>query len=267
MIEEVRVLSARRAYEFGGDDLRLTVLSLQPMVQTLQAAFRFQIAQVGQPMPTFGTIPGTIPPGIVFDYGLWTSQTGSSVPIRFLHLEPRRIVIDIQGPSSDIGSVYERLRAVVLEVVQALNMDATPPLIGEPQRTLEYSELVATCSWPLDAIFAPAIRPLLRGAAGLGESEQHVVLAPSVFAQLQPAHQESAGAVTTVDSRTLQLAPRLGTRFEQQVHFSGALLTTDAHFDYLRALDEALSGAAAAPDPHKKHSKTSAGTSPAADAS
>jgi hypothetical protein len=244
MIQDIKVLSARRAYEFRADDLRLTILTTKPVQDAIQQVFNFQLAQVGTPVPTFGSVPGTIPPGIAFNFGLWAQQGGASLPIRFLHIEQRRLVIDVAGPSSAIDSIYERLRLVVQEITQALNLATDTAAIGEPERIRDFSEITAKCSWPLEAVFVPAVRGLFAEAAGMGESAQDTVFMPTVYAQPHAVGQESLGAIGIgpFESTTFQFAPRAGTLPEERVHFSGALLTTEAHIEYLRQVDAALSG-------------------------
>jgi hypothetical protein len=243
VISSINILSARRAYEFRNDGLRLTVLTIKPVQQAIQQAFDFQLAQVGTPIALFGDILGTIPPGLVFNYGLFAAEgeSANSIPIRLLHVEPQRIIIDVVGPSSAIGDIYERFKQTVQAVADALKIDVGTPIIGDVLRTREYSELTAQCSWPLKAIFAPSIQSLLSQAAGMGTSEHDTVFEPSIYAQPQQVGRGSSGAISSSNSLTLQLAPRLGTNPEDNVHFSGALLDSDSHIAYIKALDEALS--------------------------
>lgn len=240
MLNDLRVLSARRAYEFPADALRLTTLTTKPVQEAVQQTFHFQLAQVATPIATFGDVPGTIPPGLVFNYGLWTREGEVSVPIRLLHIEQKRIVIDVAGPSAAIAGIYEQLRYVVLEIARALNIAGDAPVLGEPERTKDYSEITAQCSWRLDSIFAPGVGALFAQAAGIADNDSNAWLAPTVYARPQAIGQESPGTITIPDSRVMQFSSRMGTRPEEQVHFSGAALDTEAHIAYLRELDAIL---------------------------
>lgn len=74
MPQDIKLIASRRAYEFPPDALRLTMLSLAPIVQRLQEIFAFQFAQVGTPSPTFGPVAQTLPPGLVFTMGTFASE-------------------------------------------------------------------------------------------------------------------------------------------------------------------------------------------------
>jgi len=241
VIEQINVVSSRRAYEFAADTIRLTVLTTKPVLDAIQGAFHFQIAQVGSPIRTFGDVPATIPPGVVCDYGIWITPDEQAVPIRFVHIEPRRIVIDVVGASSLITPIYERLRQVVDEVCSVLHLADDRPAFGEPERAIDFSEVTMKCSWSLDAIFAPQVRDLFAHAAAFASEHEGMMLVPTLIMRPNPADRESSGADISLDSRALQLAPRMGTRFEDQVHYSGALLDSEAHLAYLRQLDAVLS--------------------------
>src|SRR2546426_8674141 len=116
MLEQVKLLTSRRAYEFRPDDLRLSTLSIKPMQEQIQQLFQFQTSAMGSPMATFGDVPATYPPGFVFDMGVWISEDKQIIPIRFLHFEQRRIVIDVAGPSSAITAIFGQLRQFLAEI-------------------------------------------------------------------------------------------------------------------------------------------------------
>jgi hypothetical protein len=242
MIEDVKILSARRAYEFGADDLRLTTLTTKPFLQAIQDMYSFQLAQVATPIPTFGSVPGTIPPGVVYNYGLWAQNEGVSVPIRFLHIEQRRIVIDVAGSSSLIDAIYDRFRRIVRDLSQALRLSSDMVAIGEAERVRDFSEVTFKSSWTLDAVFLPAVRALFAEGAGIANTQSSMNI-PTVYTQPHVTGEELEGGASAGlgESVTLQLAPRAGTLPEDHIQFSGVLLTTEDHLDYLKRLDIALS--------------------------
>src|SRR2546426_9778290 len=116
MPEQVTLLTARRSYEFAADSLRLSTLSAPPVMDRIRQAFTFQQVAIGTPLPTFGPVPQTNPPGLAFDFGFWQSRAQQPVFIRFLHFEARRIVVDIVGPSLNIDAIFEHLLAAVGDV-------------------------------------------------------------------------------------------------------------------------------------------------------
>src|SRR5258707_6483877 len=121
MLEQVKLLTSRRAYEFRPDDLRISMLSTKPVQEQIQQLFQFQTAMMGTPIATFGDVPVTYPPGFVFDMGVWISQDKQIIPIRFLHFEQSRIVIDVAGPSFP-------LPPLLLELWHFLSELSTPHL-------------------------------------------------------------------------------------------------------------------------------------------
>src|SRR5258708_20782431 len=110
MLEQVKLLTRRRGYEFRPDELRISMLSTKPVQEQIQQLFQFQTAMMGTPIATFGDVPVTYPPGFVFDMGVWISQDKQIIPIRFLHFEQSRIVIDVAGPSSAITAIFLQIR-------------------------------------------------------------------------------------------------------------------------------------------------------------
>ncbi len=236
LLQQVKLLAARRAYEFSPDDLRLTVFTLKPVQDAIQQSLHFQLATVGSPLPTFGEVPATLPPGVVFNWGLWPSEDEVLIPIRFLHIEQRRIVIDVAGPSSTLAPIFEHVRRIVAEIPVAHDS----PVIGEPERIRDYSEISAKFSWSLDAIFAPKVRKLLAHAAGIPSNQREMLAAPSLYMRPQSVQEEAQGAVTIADSQVLQLAARKGTLPDEHMYFSGAPLDSDAHLAYLKELDAIL---------------------------
>ncbi len=235
MLEQIKILSSRRAYEFRQDDLRLSVLSTKPVQQQFQELFRFQTSAMGSPAPTFGDVPVTYPPGFVFDMGAWISPDEQLVPIRLLHFEQRRIVIDVAGPSSAITGIYERMR----EFFSDLHAPDGSPIIGEPERILDYSEITARYSFSLDILVAEPFRRILTPL--LPESGlPNGVMIPTFSIQFYPANQELASIPSVNDVRALSFALRSGTQPQDQISFSGAPLDSETHLRYLHELDAAF---------------------------
>src|SRR5712692_10405927 len=134
MLEQVKILTSRRAYEFSPDALRLSSLCIQPVQQQIQRLFNFQSSVIGPPVASFGAVPSTFPPGIVFDIGAWIHQEEHIVPIRFLHFEQNRIVIDVAGPTVAIDGIADRL----FHYLSGLQAADGSPIVGEPERVLDY---------------------------------------------------------------------------------------------------------------------------------
>lgn len=235
MPQHVTLLTSRRSYEFWSDQLRLTMLSTPQVMQLIQQAFHFQSAAVGTPLPTFGQVSATSPPGLAFDAGVWLSVEGQLVPIRFIHFEPRRIVIDVAGPSTIIDAVYGHL----MHILGGVHAPDGLPAVGEAHHMLNYSEISARFSFSLGALFGEPIRELFRQAVALQDDREHIVMLPTVYIKSQSDLEEAAGSAVP-DSRTLAFSVRAGTLLKDQVYFSTAPLDSDAHIAYLRDLESVL---------------------------
>ena len=235
MLEQIKILSSRRAYEFQQDDLRLSVVSTRPVQQQFQELFRFQTSAMGSPSPTFGEVPATYPPGFVFDMGIWISPGEQLVPIRFLHFEQRRIVIDVAGPSSSITAIFDRVRAFFSE----LRAPDGTPIIGEPERILDYSEITARFPFSLDGLIAEPFRKLLKSVLP-GSNDTNCEMIPTFSVQVYPADQELVSVPSLNDVRSLSFALRAGTHPHEHIYFSGAPFDSETHLRYLEQLETML---------------------------
>ncbi len=225
-----RLLTARRAYEFRPDDLRLSVLSTLQAQQQISKLFDFQVFQVGTPLQAFGAIPDTIPPGVIFDYGI-ASTTETEVPVRFLHFEPFRIVIDVAGPSATIDWMYDRLRQVLLDIQ---DFDGSPA-VGEPLRTIDYSEISTQLGFGLEDLLSEPVSRLTQDTFGGREGNLRVFPANINFLSIDPSQEIGQQSLA---GPSLQV--RAGTRPEDKIYFSTAYLPTDLHLAWLNELDKEL---------------------------
>lgn len=236
MIEYTKILVARRSYEFQPDDLRLTVLTTAEVSRQVQDHFSFQMLQVATPLQTFGPIPITMPPGLVFDYGTTQTPEYEPAPIRFLHFEPQRIVVDVAGPSSAIDWTFERLQ-LILEEVRAPDGS---PAIGEPASIREYSEISARYSFGIEEIIGG---PLLDHAGETFGGKGLTVMPLGIkFRAVEPSaavHPIEIGSMSFSQGSFVEL--RAGTSPEDKTFFSAAELPTDEHLSWLEALDRRVS--------------------------
>ncbi|HEY1352421.1 MAG TPA: hypothetical protein VGF67_22615 [Ktedonobacteraceae bacterium] len=236
MLEQVKILSSRRAYEFRQDDLRLTMLSTRLVQQQFQDLFSFQTSAMGSPAPTFGAVPATYPPGFVFDMGVWISPDQQPVPIRFLHFEQRRIVIDVAGSSASIAAIFAQVKTFFSD----LHAPDGSPVIGEPERILDFSEITAQYPFSLDALIAEPVRTLLKGVLPESNAAHHTMLS-TLSVQVYPVDKELAGVPSLADFRSLSFAPRAGTRPQDHIYFSSASLDSETHLHYLHELEATIS--------------------------
>lgn len=236
MPQDIKLIASRRAYEFPPDALRLTMLSLDPIVARIQEVFKFQFAQVGTPQPTFGPVAQTLPPGLVFSMGTFASEGLDLVPIRLMHFEPRRIVIDVAGPSSSLEQILAGLTTMLSE----LRAPDGSPAIGSPSGVRNQSEISARFTFSLISLLIPKLGAVLK--EGIGVTSNSQVLIPSLVFQLQEQGDEyiGTGPVVQTNGPMMELALRQGTHLDEQIYYSVAPLDSDAHLAYLGKLEHSL---------------------------
>jgi hypothetical protein len=236
MLEQVKIITSRRAYEFGPDSIRLSTLSIQPIQQQIQQLFGFQSSSIGTPMTTFGTVPLTFPPGIVFNLGVWIHQEKDIVPIRFIHFEQNRIVIDVAGPSGPIAGIAERL----FHFLSGLQAADGSPVVGEPERVLDYSEITAQFPFQVDNMLSKPFQKLLGKTMNVGSDNTSRTMLPTIVVQAFPTDEVLPSVPDANDPHAFTFALRSGTRLDQHIYRSGAPLNSETHLTYLNELAVAL---------------------------
>jgi hypothetical protein len=229
MPKEVKVLAARRVYEFRPDDLRLTVLSTPAIRAKIQSEFAFQQAVMGAALPLFGAIDVS-GQGLTFASGSISEEDGQITPIRFLQIEPTRIVIDIAAPSKGIDTIYRRL----VHAVGNARVPDGSSAFGKPTQHSDYSELSARLDFPISAIAADGLPGVLQGVVGT-KSEIAMTLYIQTLAPGEPYP-----GFPTQEMAILRVAPRQGFPLAERVYFSSAPVETDRHLKYLTELESTL---------------------------
>lgn len=227
MPADVRVISSRRGLEMPSDGIRLSAICTEPVMGMLRGAFQFQVSQIGTPMQTLGPVPVTLPPGAVFNLGSMVNDAGALIPIRFLHFEPRRVVVDVAGPSEVIDAVWSKVQAVLGEVV----LPDSAPVLVEPSGAVDSSEI----SVRLDIGPHGALAPEFVAAARAHGADLANCVAAAVL-QSAPANEEYQGAGP--GQYALQL--RAGTLPSDGIYYSAAPLTSSEHLTYLSELETSL---------------------------
>ncbi len=229
MAEDVKVVTARRAYLYRLDDIRLSTLTTNEVASQLQREFAFKAGTIATPAPFFGLIPDTNPPGLVYDHGSWRLSGQAPLLIRFLHFEPQRVVIDVAGPSSAIDEVFRRLNELLSEVQTA---DGAP-VLGEPVGEMNYSEITAQLGFEYGQLVS---KPLLEAAERLSASGMSGGYPSSISFRVGESSQE-IGPYTP----NLAIQMRAGTREEERIFFSALWATTDDNIAWLEDLEEQFS--------------------------
>lgn len=231
-MQDVTIMSARRSYEYSVDDIRLTLLSNAGIVQHLQQSFAFQAAGAGQPAPTFGIVPNSFPPGLVFDFGLTPFPEGQATALRFIHIEQTRIVIDVAGPSDVIDPTFTMLNGLVGD----LSGPDGAPALGSPTHTLDFSEIRLKLPFAINDVFAGAGFDAISDALAGVREQAGRILVPVVEVRLADPASEYQGSATP-GHQTFVLDLRAGTKPSDGICYSGAPLDSAAHLELLGRLE------------------------------
>jgi hypothetical protein len=230
----IRILASRRAYEFRPDDLRLSLICTVPARDAIQNLFSFASAQIATPMAIFGDVAQTIPPGAVFNFGFITLEEGKPTPIRLLHFEPTRLVIDVAGTSDAIDQVYARIS----ELLSDLQGPDGTAAIGEPIRTMDYSEATVHLAGEPSRLLSPT---LLDALVNLRVFPENQVPVPAIRIAMQALEEVYPGSsITATAPPAVILEIRVGTAPEEGAFFSGAAVDTEIHTAYLSKLADSF---------------------------
>lgn len=234
-MESFSIMSARRSYEYRLDDIRLTLLSNRGVIHHIREAFAFEIASAGSPMETFGSVPSTLPPGLVFDFGLVPFPEGEATAVRFIHFEQTRIVIDVAGPSAAIDAAFTTLN----ELLGGIRGPGGVVALGRPVDVRDYSEIQFRPSFRPDDLVPGGMYSAIATALAGPSNKATAVAVPALQVRLVDPTREYQGASTPpYDIFTLDLRAR--TILSDEVFYSGAPLDTDAHLALLAEIEEIL---------------------------
>ncbi len=225
VMQRATIPTAQRVYEFRPEGLRLSLMTMAHVHPAISATFGFQAAQIGTPSPVAGPVPLTIPPGLVFNYGATRPIDGVPTPIRFLHIEARRIVFNVAGPSSAIDVAFEQL----LEAVSAFPSPDGSPVIDVPERVQDYSEITRPAVYRPEALLSAQLRELIQPAFQEAYPEVAIAMSPSIRVTMFNPNGEYDGLPQTGTGIMFAYELRAGSRFDDQTYFSAASLPTDAH--------------------------------------
>jgi len=206
------------------------MLSTGEVQRRLREAFDFQSATIASPPETFGPVPRTSPPGLVFGVGAMSDPDGKLVPIRFLHFEAQRIVIDAAGPSATLDLAWQKILSVVREV-RAPDDTAT---IGEPVRQLDHSQVTFHATFAPRKLLGTALQGLISDIFPNGGDSDELTIAPTVLFHVT----NRTGAYADSGSHGIfRLELRAGERTDANIYYSSAPLPSELHISYLSQLE------------------------------
>lgn len=234
MIEEVRVLSARREYIFESDQIRLSSLNTSMVRNLIQTSFGFNTVQDGSiPLSKFGPPSVSFPPSVAFSGGTWIAQDKTPIFIRGMGFETQQLIIDIVGNSAWLDPIFAHLREI-LDPIKA--GDGTPLLgTGKDVSKKDYSELSFRVAEPLALPVPPAMRSVFSKWLAIKDREWIPLLRWQAVDLGAPFPGDHLGGFQ------FNVVPRLGSNLINCNYFSSAPLDSEKHQSFLKELIESIS--------------------------
>lgn len=226
MAKDIKVVTARRAYLYRLDDIRLSTLTTTEVAAEVQRIFDFKAGTIATPPPYFGLVPETNPPGLIFNHGSLRLSNDAPLLIRFLHFEPQRVVIDAAGPSSALDEVFRRLS----DFLNTLRTADGASIFGEPIDMQDYSEVSANLDFDFGELVSKPVLEAVQQLSAAGRSGGY----PSSinFRVGEPSFE-----VGLVEPH-LSIQTRAGTRTEEHSYFSALWMTSNDNIAWLEALEK-----------------------------
>ena len=201
----------------------------------IRQTFQFEGAVVASPMETFGPVPATIPPGLVFNYGIVPEPKESGTAIRLLHIEQRRVVIDLAGPSPAIEPTFAHLRTILEE----LRTQEGFPAIAEPISVQDHSEIRATLDLDPSQLAPPTLLESATNLLARKASSQTII--PVITLRMLDNYESEypGGGVPLTHTYTQDI--RAGTSIGDGVYYSSAPVDSQRHIAFLEEIESTLS--------------------------
>ncbi len=232
---DVRVLAARRFYNFTGDAIQVAAFALSDIQQLFRSAFEFQTPPLQGAVAQGGVIQ-VGGPAFTFQSGRFSTKAGP-IPIRYISFEPSRLTVDIIGPTAAIEALYRTIR----EVLDPLTVGGSPVIVGEAARFEDVSELTVQLDIDLVNLVDPRAYEIAEKRLPRDSGQS---LAMTLRLEVVNPNEAYPGGGGVAQQHLLQV--RAGTRPADRVVFTLAPLGTEAHTDYLRDLERAVAGVAPA---------------------
>ena len=236
-MKQITVLTASQAFMYPSDAIRLSYLSLPHVIALIQQTFQFQVAQVTTPPPTFEPVRVTNPPGLVFQLGMASTETGDPVAIRMLAIDSERLVWQIAGAHSErIDDLMRRLETVCTTVP----VEDGTQLLGMPRRTEVYSELSFALDVDIHTWYDhdPLLRIIAEALSSQSDKDQFLI--PSLFLNPLQGNAQFSGSLQPWHGSRFTFELRQGASLADNIFYSAAPLRTGVHIDLIRHIEQFL---------------------------
>ncbi len=235
-MNNLAIITASQAFIYPPEAIRLSYLIMPHLQGAIAQTFGFRGSGIASPPQTFGPVDMTNPPGLVYEWGQWESDTGVPFPIRLLAIENKRIVWQIagaeneaiKGPMEQLESIRESARTLAEGV----------KVIGQWKSTQWYSEM----SFTLDVDAFKRVVPLLHmiDEALYMEIPQTQRTFPAITVFNYRPDESFPGELRQWHGSKFNLALRQGTTVDENTFYSAAPLKTKDHIALIEKIENHL---------------------------
>jgi hypothetical protein len=163
-----------------------------------------------------------------------------TVTISRLVIEPRKVILEVEGSSDEAETVYETL---VDTLVQLTGVETK--IFENPLLKTDESVIVAEMSFPAEALFVPelyeAITTTVAKEGGFESAKAHAMPATMAFeVEYLPTDMTMIERRIGLSRKELSIRPKPGYELSEQVYESKAPLPTAVHLRLLDMIESRL---------------------------
>jgi hypothetical protein len=223
---------------FRADLIPLLAFSTAPGVTALKDMFHFNAVTPGEDGIDFVVLQG----------GLFHDDSGNVAAINALHLNDRRIVLDVRGDSDTASAVFRGIWAAITSVATDPALRSSDP--PEPVVMTEECKSVSTLDFDWGDLFSPKVGTFWAGD-GLTDalSSDRAEAAALGFAMgLRVRYEVKDRSIlesgASLSEKVVRLETRVGTARNDRRFFAQTPTGSEEHVRILEALEKTVSGRA-----------------------
>jgi len=235
-MKDLSILGVQQVRIFTADVIPLTAFTTAAGINALKETFGFSSLGPGDDGTDLVVLRGGVCP---------LDESGNFAVINALHLNDRRVIVDVRADSSTTSAVFGAIWAALSSVKEDRATSVAPP---PPIVFTEECKSVSTLDFDWAAVFPPAL-------AGYAAGDRLVDLLSSPQARADISgfsigfrirydltEKSISRAGITIGDKVVKLEPRVGTTREQRRYFAESPTSSDDHINLLREIEAALTG-------------------------
>ncbi len=177
---------------------------------------------------------------IQLNLGLFSSEDDREIAIKKLVLEERRILIEVEGSSSDADQFFNKLKHLIDEIGENFSEDFLTPIIKS-----EESEIVLNLGFPISKLINPTYLEFVRSKIPQKAKMEYADTRVTPFTlTFQVDYDVKDTSISEhrigLSRKEFSVQPAIGYPIDEQIYYSRAPFSTEVHLDILRELENFL---------------------------